>query len=110
MPSSKTKKNKKNRVKELRRVHGEASKKQRFDLVRPKSSIPDQKIQLYATNLKENIQGQHLKEFEPAEYLKQKMKLKAKMNLLTRKYNKPKAKSNNSSDYLNWLTRMEKDD
>lgn len=88
MPSQ-TKKNSKNRVKELRRVLSEGTKKQQFRLIRPSMSIPDQKIQLYHKNLQENFQGQQLKEFEPAEYLKQKMKLKAHRNLLTRKYNRP---------------------
>lgn len=87
--TSQTKKNKKNRVKELRRVLSEGTKKQQFRLIRPSMSIPDQKIQLYSKNLAENFQGQQLKEFEPAEYLKQKQKLQAHRNLLTRKYNRP---------------------
>ena len=87
--SPKTKKNTKNRVKELRRVLSEGTRKQKFRLIRPSMSIPNQKIQLYSKNLAENFQGQQLKEFEPAEYLKQKMKIKAHRNLLTRKYNKP---------------------
>ncbi|NBO62008.1 MAG: hypothetical protein EBU82_13790 [Flavobacteriia bacterium] len=85
-------KTRKNRANELQRVKSELSNKQQFKLVIPKTIIPGQMIQLFATALKNDFQGIQLKESNPKEYLKQKQKIQAKKNLNTRKYNKPKSK------------------
>ena len=83
-------KTRKNRANELQRVKSELSNKQQFTLKLPKTIIPGQMIQLFATALKNDFQGIQLKESNPKEYLKQKQKIQAKKNLNTRKYNKPK--------------------
>ncbi len=80
----------KNRMNELRRVKSEATKKQNFPLISPKTIIPGQLIQLFSQNLKNDFQGLSLKLSNPAEYLKQKQKIQVAKNKATRKYNKPK--------------------
>ncbi len=53
-----------------------------------------QAMQLYSPKLANNFQAQQLMEFDPAEYIRQKMKLKAKKNMALRKYNSSHSKSN----------------
>ena len=77
-------KTRKNRANELQRVKSELSNKQQFKLVIPKTVIPGQMIQLFATALKNDFQGIQLKESNPKEYLKQKLKIQ-RQNLLNLK-------------------------
>jgi hypothetical protein len=81
-----------NRKKELERVKAELSNKQQFPLSLPKTVIPEQMIRLFSSSFQNNLQGQALKEENPKEYLKQKLKIQVKKNMATRKYNKPKLK------------------
>ena len=91
MPT-KTHKNKPkvNRMNELRRVKSQATPKQNFPIVQPKITIPGQQIELFAKGTN-NYPGLALKQNNPIEYLKQKLKLQVAKNLKTRKYNKPKS-------------------
>ena len=83
--SSKTKKN---RTKELRRILNQTTRKQKFNIIRPRQQFPGQKIQLYSTKFANNFQAQQLMNTDPAEYIRQKMKLQAKKNMASRKYNR----------------------
>ena len=103
-----------NRMNELRRVKSEATPKQNFPIVQPKTTIPGQQIELFAKG-KNNYQGQALKESNPKEYLKQKQKIQAKKNLNTRKYNKPnkpkrgpgsRGTASSSETALEWMKRL----
>jgi hypothetical protein len=104
----------KNRANELQRVKSELSNKQQFTLKLPKTIIPGQMIQLFSSVLKDDFQGIQLKESNPKEYLKQKLKIQAKKNLNTRKYNKPKQKrgpgsrgtASSSETALEWMKRL----
>ncbi len=98
-------------MKELRRILNQTTRKQKFDLVRPREQISGQKIQLYGTKFANNFQGQQLMEVDPAEYVRQKMKLQAKRNMLSRKYNRSlKAKSHSKRPNIhNLLLQLERE-
>jgi hypothetical protein len=80
----------KNRTNELKRIKSQATTKQNFKLILPKTIIPGQQIQLFTKNLKNNYQGISFKEADPKGYIKQKLMLQVEKNKATRKYNKPK--------------------
>lgn len=82
-----------NRNKFLKNIQNAASNKAWFRIHGTRKQYPGQVIRLYSKTLENNYPGQMLKESDPGEYMKQKLKLRAATNLKTRKYNssrKPK--------------------
>ena len=103
----------KNRMNELKRIQNTLTTKQQFQIKVPKTVIPEQMIQLFGSELKNNFQAIGLKEENPAEYLKQKQKIQVKKNQATRKYNKPKrgpgsrgTTTTSSNNVLAWMKRL----
>ena len=106
MPTSnKTLKNRKN---ELKRIKNQATKKQNFRIIVPKTIIPGQQIQLFSKNIKNNYQGIALKESNPKEYLKQKLMLQVERNKATRKYNKPKPRVKSKINTISMANLLER--
>ena len=66
-------------------------------------------MQLYSPKLQNNFQAQHLMEFQPAEYVRQKMKLKAIKNRSLRKYNRPQSKTKEKTNIYNLLLQLERE-
>jgi hypothetical protein len=102
-------KTRKNRINELKRIKSQATAKQNFRVIKPKTIIPGQQIQLFTKNLKNNYQAISLKESNPQEYIKQKLMLQVEKNKATRKYNKPKPqpKGHNTISMANLLELWE---
>lgn len=69
------------RSKSLKNIQNKATNKEYFRIVGTRKVYPGQLVRLYANTLANNFPGQVLKEFEPAEYVKQMKKLKVKQAL-----------------------------
>lgn len=84
MSSTTTKSNqtrKLNRHSELVKLSSESLGKQKFDVIVPKKTFPNQQIRLFAKNYKNNYIGRQLANKNPSEYIRQKMKLTAKQKM-----------------------------